>query len=82
MLMDLPKINANLSQPFALFVGSIILSYFSHVGWWSLAGLSFVIGAYFSGFPSSIGLTLSRLFLIISGILFVFAIIVMRWFWL
>jgi hypothetical protein len=73
-----PNVRANISQPFAVLAGAIILSYFSHVGWWALAGLMFLIGSYFSGF----GLVIPRIFLIISCIFFVLALVAMKWVWL
>ncbi len=76
--MVTPKINANLSQPFAILAGSVVLSYFSHIGWWSLAGFFFVLGAFFN---ITGHIRLGDICLALSGILFIIAVVAMRWFW-
>jgi hypothetical protein len=75
--MDTSKITSNLAQPFAILAGCLVLSYFSHVGWWSLVGFSFVIGAYCSfSYPK-----LGDFFVLVTGLLLIVAIIFMRWSW-
>lgn len=45
--MRLPNISVRLSPSLAIMIASVVLSYFTEVGWWSLAGLSFFLLAFF-----------------------------------
>jgi len=45
--MRLPNISVRLSPSLAIMIASVVLSYFTKVGWWSLAGLSFFLFALF-----------------------------------
>jgi len=76
--MNVPRFNAHLSQPFAIFVGAVALSYFSHKAWWSLSGLCFILGYWFLATEHY---TLGDSFLIFSVILFVLGIVFSGWAW-
>jgi len=38
-----PNINFNFPASTFIFISAIALSYFSHVGWWALAGLAYFL---------------------------------------
>ncbi len=37
-----PSVNFNFSGSILIFIGSIAFSYYTHISWWSLGGLSYL----------------------------------------
>jgi len=70
--MVMPNIDVKLSTPFFMLGASIALSYFSHVGWWSLTGLAFFFGLLTES-------KWSTLWFILSAILFALSVWRMGW---
>ena len=68
-----PNINFNFPASTFIFISAIALSYFSHVGWWALAGLAYFL---YSKIPNDI---LSYIVLSIGGVFFVIGILNMGW---
>lgn len=68
-----PNVNFNISTSILVLIGTIAFSYFTHVGWWSIGGLSYLLFDKLSAWQ------LRLTFLIISIIIFLVAIFQMGW---
>jgi hypothetical protein len=68
-----PNVNFNFPASAFIFIGAIALSYFSHVGWWALAGLFYFL------YPKIPNDVLSYISLSIGGIFFFIGILNMGW---
>lgn len=64
--MGMPNIEAKLSQPIVILGDYIAMSYFSHVGWWALAGISLIVGLLTESNWLKFWFTLSVIFFILS----------------
>jgi nucleoside permease NupC len=71
----MPHINIDARLSIGVLAGTLVLSYFTHVAWWTWAGLSFV----FADLVSDQSKNAMYLLLIISLILFIFGIFRMDW---
>ena len=76
-----PSIETKLPLPFAVLGGTVAMSYFSHNGWWAVAGLSFVVAAFVSlgDIHNTRLITCSDIFLFLSMAFFIVAICRMGW---
>ncbi|MFC1987978.1 hypothetical protein ACFLVH_05500, partial [Chloroflexota bacterium] len=64
-----PNFNFNFSTSIFVFIGAVAFSYYTHVGWWALAGLAYLLYSKFSDNAWVVRLS----FLILSAILFLIA---------
>lgn len=76
--MRLPNISVRLSPSLAVMIASVVLSYFTKVGWWSLAGLSFFLLAFFLEFEEMNAVAFC---LVLFIAFFVLGALYMSWVW-
>jgi predicted membrane protein len=69
-------INTKLAAPFAILGALVALSYFTKDGWWTWAGLIFLIGNKFGEAKQN---EIGYIFVVIALILFVLGIFTMPW---
>jgi len=73
-----PNINVSPSVPVAILVASIILSYFTKVAWWAIAGIIYFLVAFYA---YELRNWLFNLGIILFIVAIIFGILAMNWSW-
>ena len=74
----MPNVNFNFSGSILVFIGSIAFSYYTHIGWWALGGLSYLAYARVSD-TNYISEVFDYILLVASIVFFAVAAVKMGW---